>query len=669
MPKTDIKKLNSQPKTAKKPFFQRPFLQFLGSMNLAITLLMMLAIASVIGTILQQNQVFQDYILKFGPFWTQVFNSLGLFHVYGAAWFVLVLIFLLISTAVCVGRNSPGFLRDMRQFSEKMSINAYKHQPYSETYSADFFDEEKAKLILKENGFKTKTHQRENGVTVAGMKGRYNKIGYILTHVSIIVICIGALFDSNFLLKYRELTGNLVAETRSVTLAEIPKKSWVAEDNFSFRGSVSVAEGQETDILFLSYGKGFLVQQLPFNIKVKDFRIEYYDTGMPKSYESDLVLTFPDSDKVITETISVNKPLYYKNFAIYQSSFGDGGSKLSLKVHPLMAPESNPLELNTRVGAIKPLKTPRGTYKAEFNDFRLFNIVPNSAENMAKTGRKMHNNGPSIVFKVRNDQGKAWEYENFMMPNKQDGRLFFMTGMRTSQAKPFLYLFIPADENRSKERFFEFLALINNSKKSTDILKEAIPKTLGMDAETYNLQIRLLNQLLVLFRQKGFEGINLFIENNVPKHEREKVKEYYFDQVSLALQIIYLELVEPIEPETKKLSEFDKQWFEDAIVVINSLSKYGPPLYFELTSFEHIEATGLQITKSPGKNTVFFGSTLLIIGIFILFYLRQKRIWIAYSSTDNTITVAGKDSRDLPENKHEFAKLANIIKNDLKGRE
>ncbi|HBK71042.1 MAG TPA: cytochrome c biogenesis protein ResB, partial [Flavobacteriaceae bacterium] len=176
-------------------------------------------------------------------------------------------------------------------------------------------------------------------------------------------------------------------------------------------------------------------------------------------------------------------------------------------------------------------------------------------------------------------------------------------------------------------------------------------------------------QLLVLFRQKGFEGINLFIENNVPKHEREKVKEYYFDQVSLALQSIYLELVEPIEPETKKLSEFDKQWFEDAIVVINSLSKYGPPLYFELTSFEHIEATGLQITKSPGKNTVFFGSTLLIIGIFILFYLRQKRIWIAYSSTDNTITVAGKDSRDLPENKHEFAKLANIIKNDLKGRE
>jgi len=161
------------------------FIQFLGSMNLAVTLLVMLAIASVIGTVLQQNQVFQDYIIKFGPFWTQVFNELGLFHVYGAAWFILVLLFLLISTSVCVSRNGPTFLKEIKQYSEKLSLNAYKHQPHSLTYTPESFDTETAQAILKQQGYKTKIHQREDGVTVAGLKGRWNRLGYIFTNTEL----------------------------------------------------------------------------------------------------------------------------------------------------------------------------------------------------------------------------------------------------------------------------------------------------------------------------------------------------------------------------------------------------------------------------------------------------------------------------------------------------
>ncbi len=269
--------------------------RFLGSMNLAVTLLVMLAVASVIGTVLQQNQSFQDYIIKFGPFWTQVFDSLGLFHVYGAAWFILVLVFLLLSTAVCLTKNTPRFLRDMKKFSEDLSLKAYKHQPYSETIPMESFDTDKAQKILKEEGFKSKIfHRKDGGMTLAAMKGSWNRFGYIFTHASIIIICIGALLDSNFLLKARELAGNLIAETRSIPISEIPPESWVGDDNFSFRGSVNVAEGQNTDVLFLPYDRGFLVQKLPFKIKVKDFRIEHYDTGMPKSFESDIVLEADD---------------------------------------------------------------------------------------------------------------------------------------------------------------------------------------------------------------------------------------------------------------------------------------------------------------------------------------------------------------------------------------
>ena len=654
---------------------------FLGSMNLAVTLLVMLSIASVIGTVLQQNQTTQDYILKFGPFWTDVFNSLGLFHVYGAAWFVLVLVFLLLSTTVCVSRNAPGFMKDMKEYSERMSLLALKHQPNNTSFSSpESLETEQARALalLKHKGFKTKVHARDDGsVTVAGLKGRWNRLGYLFTHISIIVICIGALLDSNLLLKYRELTGGLIPETRTVSLKEIPQTAWMGPENLSFRGSVNVPEGQETDVLFLPYDDGFLVQKLPFNIEVKDFRIDYYDTGMPKNYQSDLILTAPELDEPILKTIEVNRPLYYKNYAIYQSSFGDGGSELKLNVHPLLSPVDNLLTLNTKVNAVEPLKTPIGKFRLEVNDFRLFNMVPASEEENAETGKKFHNNGPSIIFKVRDEQGKAWEYENYMMPSEQDGRWFFMTGVRTLASEPFRYLFIPVDTERKNTRFFKFLALINNPIKSYDIFKAAFPQTDQMSDETYQLQIKLMQQLMSLYRSKGFEGIADFVSKNVPKAEQEKVLDYYYGQTSFALQNLYVKLLEEegvAVDENQNIPEFDQIWFEDALNAFNGLSKYGPPMYFEMDSFKQIQATGLQITKSPGKDVVYFGSAALIIGVFFMFYVRQKRIWINIRKKESEndevngteIIVAGKDNKPLPETETEFNELVDVIKQPLK---
>jgi ResB protein required for cytochrome c biosynthesis len=69
-------------------------IRFLGSMNLAITLLVAVAIASIIGTVLQQNQPYPDYVIKFGPFWFEVFKSLDLFDVYSSVWFLVIFRFL-----------------------------------------------------------------------------------------------------------------------------------------------------------------------------------------------------------------------------------------------------------------------------------------------------------------------------------------------------------------------------------------------------------------------------------------------------------------------------------------------------------------------------------------------------------------------------------------------
>ncbi|WP_321325420.1 cytochrome c biogenesis protein ResB [Thiomicrorhabdus sp.] len=669
IPKNEPKKASA----IKKPSV---FMNFLGSMNLAVTLLVMLSIASVIGTVLKQDQTVQDYIIKFGPFWSQVFNELGLFHVYGAAWFVLVLLFLLFSTSVCVTRNTPTFLKDIKQYSEKLSKKALIHQPNNTVFEGKLeFEEQKgyAQALLKYNGYKTKVHQRDDGsITIAGLKGRWNRLGYFFTHISIIVICIGALLDSNLLLKYRELTGGLQAETRSVSLDKVNQKSWLGPENLSFRGSVNVPEGEKTDVLFLPYENGYLVQKLPFTVKNKNFRIEYYDTGMPKSFESDLILTAPDLDKPIVKTISVNHPLYYKNYAIYQSSFGDGGTKLEIKVHPLLSPIENSITLNTSVKSIEPLKTPVGTFKAEFDDFKMHNIVPATEAEFKETGHKMHNNGPTIIFKVRNDQGTAWEYENYFLPSKQEGRWFFMTGVRSSNADPFKYLFIPADAKRTKERFFKLLAKINNPLVTKELFEKLYPKAPDMTQKAYDTQLKLLQQLVMLFRSKGFNGITNFVKKNVPEKDQKKVSDFYFSQTSFALQTIYMDVLKEegvVKGYNDDISDFDKKWFEDALNTISSLSAYGPPMYFELKNFKEIQATGLQITKSPGKDVVYFGSAMLIIGVFFLFYVRQRRAWIHIEQKTNEngdndgteVTVAAKDNRNLPETTKEFESIVTQI--------
>jgi len=672
---THIQNRHSEKPSPKKPKARRTgvFMSFLGSMNLAVTLLVMLSIASVIGTVLQQNQSIQDYILKFGPFWHEVFNMLGLFHVYGAAWFVLVLLFLLLSTSACVVRHAPKFSKDMRQFNESMSKKAIRLQNDSAQFETVLeFEKQQAyaEALLKHKGFKTKINQRRDGsVTVAGLKGAYNRLGYFFTHISIVIICFGGLLDSNLLLKFREITGDLVPETRSISLDEVPQESWLGPENLSFRGSVTIPEGDKTDVLFLPYENGYLVQKLPFTIVNNDFSIDYYDTGMPKTYKSELVLTDPEREEPIKQVIEVNKPLYYKDYAIYQSSFGDGGTELKLHIHPLLSPVSNVISLDTAINKVEPLKTPMGVFKAEFSDFKMHNIVPNSEEDKQKTGRQFHNNGPTMIFKVRNDEGKAWEYENYMMPSLQEERWFFMSGVRSSAADPFRYLFIPADENRQKKRFFDFLVMINNPLITRKVMKQLYPADESIDQTTYNKQLRLMEQLQVLFRQKGFKGIEEFVQKSVPEEERQRVEDFYYGQTSLVLQTLYMELLiqeGKAQSHNDEISEFDERWFEDALSAFSGILAYGPPMYFEMKSFTEIQATGLQITKSPGKDVVYFGSTLLIIGVFFLFYLRQRRVWVLIERKEDgeglTVTMAAKDNKKLPETTKEFELLVEKVK-------
>ncbi len=633
----------------------RALYDFLGSMNLAVTLLVMLAIASVIGTVVKQGEAYQNYIIKFGPFWAELFDKLGIFNIYSTAWFVAVILFLILSTATCVVRHVPVFLKEMRSWADKLSETALLHQPNHavidcpQPLPADQLVEQ-----LSQQGFKSRIRQRDDGTLVAAKKGQWNRLGYFFTHVGIIVILAGAVIDSNLMLKYRVLTGQAVPETRNVPISQVNPKAFLPPDNLSFRGTVTIPEGQKSDFIFLPYERGYFVQKLPFEMAVKDFHIEFYDTGMPKSFVTDLLVKDKRTGKIIEKKISVNHPLILGNIAIYQSSFADGGSKLKLSIYPLEARKIQPIHINTAVDEHERLQTNRGNFTLEMDDFKLFNVVPAEPDEQKRTGRKTHNNGPKIVYKLRNEQGIALEYETYMMPNKQQGRWFFISGVRKSVAEPYRYIFIPADDHKTLDRFFHFLQLLNDDQARLRLFAQFIkkdPQFSKLPIKEQAMQIQLWQNLIGLFRSQGFKGIDHFIEQNVPKDKRKEVREFYLNQLSVALQTLYVQMLkqEGRIHTRKDLTDFDKQWFEDALLAINSLPAYGPPLFVKLDQFKQIQASGLQVTKSPGKDIVYLGSLMLTLGVFLMFYMRYQRVWVLIQPTQKRLIVAAKDGKNTPE--------------------
>lgn len=649
-------------------------LEFFGSMNLAITILVAIAFASVIGTVLQQNQPYNDYIIKFGPFWHEVFQSIGLYNIYGTAWFLLLLLFLVLSTSVCVYRNTPQMLRDMKEFRLNAKEKSLRSMHNSLSWTTNNNSQEVEKNIqyfLKLKGFRSRVKDHGEYRLLAGMSGAWNRSGYIFTHVGIIVLCIGSFLDGGFGLTIKEWTGRIIPETRDIRADQVPATARLKpSDSIAFRGSISLQEGTSSNIAFLNVRDGYLVQELPFRIELKDFRIEHYESGMPKSFESDLIIHDKENlDKPLQQTISVNHPLIYRGYALYQASFGDGGSNLSLKAWPFSSKKIQTLDVKLAVKEKRSINTVAGKFTLELDDFKVFNIFPNSEEEKAETGKRFKNFGPSFVFKLRDASGAAKEYQNYMLPVTQDERRFFLTGMRNSVAEPFRFLHIPADKNDSLDRFMAYHSLLHDQAKIKRIAQKSVQSTMNEAGNIdKNLQtdiVASMMKLLSLFNQNGYVAVDQYIKENVPKDKQVNVAQAYVKILHNLLQNAFLEILkqEGVSPKDG-VSKEDNLFYEDAISALAGIGAYGSPVYFQLTDFKQRESSGIQITRHPGQNIFYLGCLMLIVGIFMMFYISYQRIWILLKPEDGLlkITFAGAGNRNERDFAIVFEELANKVK-------
>ncbi len=653
---------------------QRRWLYVLGSMNLAITLLVGLAIASVAGTILKQNQPNQDYLIKFGPFWHQIYRTLGLYDVYTCAWFLAVLTFLVVSTSVCIWLNTPRMLKSMRDYQENTRRDRLRHMPQQAQWQVAVPAEQviaRAAQLFRENGYRFKQVARDGEVVLAGQKGAANRLGYLFTHLAIVVICVGGLVDGNLPLKMDTLFGKLRIETQDLPLKDVPRNSFMPVSNHSFRADVSIPEGGHANAAFINLSDGFLVQPLPFSIALKRFHIEHYPTGQPKSFASDVVISAPGQKAPLDATVAVNHPVTFRGYTIFQSSFGDGGSKLHMQLYRFGDSPKDPEAIN---GAVNDTLSPADLngQTIELTDFRAYNVNPVAAGDGAAAGEKFRNFGPSFTYKLRQPDGTAKEYFNYMQPNLIGKRYYLLSGVRSSPAEAFHYLHIPVDNQDGPDRFLRFVHLMRDPDAVRAVVPDVIAETVTPDRSRLGaLQPDLEKatlRLVSLFNEGGFDAVSKFVDKAVPAKHRAAAKDAYFKLLESTLRDLYLRcLNEEGIDTTKGVGQDDSQFFGDAVAAATALHVYGSPFYLRLHDFQQIQSSGLQITRAPGKNIVYLGFALLISGVFLMFYLPHQRLWaiVAADGSQTIVTMVGQRLRHERDFAQEFERLRRLFSGKL----
>ncbi|MGK2953389.1 MAG: cytochrome c biogenesis protein ResB [Thiobacillus sp.] len=634
--------MNTAPHTFGKSLFD-----LLSSMRFAISLLSILAIASVVGTVLKQAEPYSSYLIQFGPFWFQVFEKLGLYDVYHAGWFLLILTFLVASTSVCIWRNAPNFAREMKSFREhvtEQSLNAFKHQHEAATALPPETLAASAQRYLEGQGYKVKSLPREEGILLAAKAGSWNRLGYFLAHTAIVMICIGGLMDGNLVFKAQQVLGIKKIETRDIPQSEVPAISRLSPTNPSFRGSVQIPEGSSAEVAFLNVADGYLVQELPFVVALKQFRIEHYSTGQPKSFESDIELFDHSGKKVREATVAVNHPLIHDGVAIYQASFADGGTRLTLRGWNLFAPMASSFPVSGAVHGSTTLANAAGDYMLEFIDFRPFNIENLGGEDEAPRDamsvlggspvsdkRHLRNVGPSYQYKLRDARGQAREFSNYMLPLELDGSWYLMSGVRESPNEAFRYLRMPLDADGDIDTFMRLRGALLNAELRPEIAARFARQALPQNAWGTEIEGKLklsAGQMLALFAEGGFQSLGRFIEEKIPEAEREKAVGTYLRILELgafeALQLANQQAGLP----APQADDATGSLVRDTLNSMSDMFVYGAPIYLQLMEYDEVKATGLQLTRSPGKNVVYFGSLLLTLGIFFMLYVRERRVWL-----------------------------------------
>lgn len=293
---------------------------FFCSLKLAISLLIALAITSIIGTILPQGTVPPEYLQSISEAKFKFYSALGFFDMYHAWWYILLLYLFTVNLVACSIKRLPRVWKIIKEPTLVMDEGFEK--TLSETYSrkvdgsVDQLKDRFVQFLSTEFSAPVVT-EKEGEVHLFAQKNPWSRLGVYVTHLSIVIVFIGAILGSLF----------------------------------GYKGFVNIVEGSATDTIYTRSEKPI---KLDFQLRLEKFSVTYYETGAPKEFRS--VLTVLDNGKPVPGLTNrptiVNDPLTYKGITFYQSSYGmasEGGV-----YHFTVRPRSGgaPVKLSARQGEV-----------------------------------------------------------------------------------------------------------------------------------------------------------------------------------------------------------------------------------------------------------------------------------------------------------------------------
>lgn len=637
-------------------------------MRFAIALLTVICIASVIGTVVKQHEPAVNYTNQFGPFWAELFLALKLNAVYSAWWFLLILAFLVISTSLCIARNTPKFLADIRNYKENIregSLKAFGHKAEGRLAQSPQAAAERIGQMLAGSGWKVKLQERDTpagkGWMVAAKAGAANKIGYIAAHSAIVMICLGGLFDGDLIVRALTWAGGKTVYSGGGLVSEVKPEHRLPASNPTFRGNLVVSEGTASSTAILSQSDGVLLQELPFAVELKKFTVDYYPTGMPKLFASDIVIHDKETGETQEARVEVNHPASYRGVQIYQSSFDDGGSQVRLKALPING-AAREFEIEGTIGGASQITNGDQQLTLEYTALRVINVENLSGDERgpvdvrkvdlrqavtARLGaadktvsqREMRNVGPSITYKLRDAAGQANEFHNYMLPvDMGDGAPVFLLGVRDTQAEPFRYLRVPADEDGSMEGFLHLRAALHDPAQRARAVQRYIAKAVDGGRPELAEQLAIsAGRALDLFAGAeaiggrsvgGLQAISDFMEAAVPEGERERAAEVLLRILNGSLFELSGLAREAQGKQPLIEGEATGRFMTQAVLALSDTGLYPAQVAFQLEDFTHVQASVFQVARAPGKNVVYLGCLLLILGIFAMLYVRDRRVWV-----------------------------------------
>ncbi|WP_435742885.1 cytochrome c biogenesis protein ResB [Nocardioides sp. SYSU DS0663] len=177
----------------------------LTSMRTALVLLLLLALAAVPGSIVPQEGVDALKTSRWQedhPKLTPVYEALGLFDVYGSAWFSAIYLLLMLSLVGCIIPRTAVYWRALRAQPPRAPRNLTR-LPDSTSYRTDEDVEQvlaRARAVLRRGHRLRRADDGDDGA-VSAERGHLREAGNLLFHLSVLVVLVG--FAVGGLLGYR----------------------------------------------------------------------------------------------------------------------------------------------------------------------------------------------------------------------------------------------------------------------------------------------------------------------------------------------------------------------------------------------------------------------------------------------------------------------------------